>query len=139
MNRNRVVRDAPGNYTLYTAAGDEFACTRWYEKKTDAWHVKLPKDNPTGRTYIRESLFGSQGIYEFEDKTEHRTGLVTGGWRAKMTPDEAAKVAEAEALIESIKQAASARVVEKVDPNSEEGLLAQIATLKAKLAKAQQG
>lgn len=133
--KNRVVRDAQGNYTLTTTAGDEFACTRWYEKKTDAWHVKLPKDNPTGRTYIRESLFGTSGAYEFADKTEHRTGLATGGWRAKMTPDEARKVAEAEAIIEAIKAEASKRVVEKVDPNSIEGLEARMAELKAKLAR----
>ena len=54
-----------------------------------------------------------------------------------MTPEEAKLVAEAEATIERIKAEASARVVEKVDPNSEEGLLAQIAKLQAKLAKAQ--
>ena len=134
MNKNRVVRDAQGRYTLTTIAGDEFACTRWYEKKTDAWHIKLPKDNPTGRTYIRESLFGTSGAYEFDDKTEHRTGLATGGWRAKMTPDEAKKVADAEAIIEAIKAEASARVVEKVDPNSIEGLEAMIVKSYVKLA-----
>lgn len=135
---NRVVKTENG-YTLITAEGMEYPCTRWYEKKTDAWHVKLPKEGQeaTGRTYIRESHFANSDTYEFETKTEHRVGLASGGWRAKMTPEEAKLVAEAEATIERIKAEASARVVEKVDPNSEEGLLAQIAKLQAKLAKAQ--
>lgn len=137
MSMNKVIRDAEGNYTLHTAEGQTYPCTRWYEKKIEAWHVKLPKDNPTGRTYIRESHFATTDTYEFENKTEHRSGLTSGGWRAKMTPDEAKQVAEAEALIERIKAEASARTIEKVDPNSEEGLLAQITKLQAKLAKAQ--
>ena len=133
---NRVIKTENG-YSLITAEGMEYPCTRWYEKKTDAWHVKLSKEGQeaTGRTYIRESHFANSDIYEFETKTEHRIGLASGGWRAKMTAEEAKLVAEAEATIERIKAEASARVVEKVDPNSEEGLLAQIAKYQAKLAK----
>ena len=52
-----------------------------------------------------------------------------------MTPEEAKKVAEAEALIESIKKAAMARMPEKPDPNSIEGLEARIAKLLAKKAQ----
>jgi len=132
---NKIVKTESG-YVLHCETGETFDCTRWYEKKTDAWHVKLPAGNPSGRTYVRESNFANSDIYEFETKTEHRTGLATGGWRAKMTADEAKQVAEAEALIASIKEAAMARVTEKVDPNSVEGLEAQIAKLQAKLAKA---
>ena len=109
-------------------------CTIWYEKKTDKNHVKLPKDNPSGRTYIRQDKVDA-GPVEFDQKTEFRTGLTGGGWKSKMTADEAKQVAEAEALIESIKKAASARVVEKLDPNSAEGIQAAIEKLKAKLAK----
>lgn len=136
---NKIEKLENGSYILTTAEGEKYPCARWYEKKTDAWHVKLNKDGQeaTGRTYIRESYFANSDTYEFENKTEHRTGLATGGWRAKMTPDEAKKVAEAEATIERIKAEASARMVEKVDPNSEEGLLAQIAKYQAKLAKVQ--
>lgn len=132
---NKIVKNGE-NYTLTTTSGNTYPCTRWYEKKTDAWHVKLSKEGQeaTGRTYIRESHFANSDIYEFENKTEHRTGLASGGWRTKMTAEEAKLVAEAEATIERIKAAASARVVEKVDPNSEEGLMAQIAKLQAKLA-----
>lgn len=132
---NKIVKNGE-NYTLTTTNGNTYNCTRWYEKKTDSWHVKIPKEGieECGRTYIRESRFANSDIYEFEDKTEHRTGLASGGWRTKMTAEEAKLVAEAEATIERIKAAASARVVEKVDPNSEEGLMAQIAKLQAKLA-----
>lgn len=110
-------------------------CTIWYEKKTDKNHVKLPKDNPSGRTYIRQDKVDA-GPVEFDQKTEFRTGLAGGGWKSKMTADEAKQVADAEALIASIRATASARVVEKLDPNSVEGIQAAIDKLKAKLAKA---
>ena len=121
-----ILSEIGGTYTA--------ECTIWYEKKTGENHVKLPKDNPSGRTYIRQKKVDA-GPVEFEQKTEFRTGLVGGGWRSKMTADEAKQVAEAEALIERIKKAASARKVEKVDPNSEEGIRAAIEKLQAKLAK----
>lgn len=134
---NKVVKSVNSkgevSYVLTTDDGQKFDCTRWYEKKTDAWHVKLPKDNPSGRTYIRESNFDNSDVYTFETKTNHRTGLVGGGWRSKLTPDEAKQLEKAEATIDKIKKAASARTIEKVDPNSAEGLQLAIARLTAKL------
>lgn len=129
VSKNGVV-----NYVLYTEDGQEFDCSRWYEKKTDAWHVKLPKDNPSGRTYIRESYFADKNELTFETKTEHRTGLSGGGWRRKMTPEELKQVTEAENLIAKIREAASKRVIKKVDPNSIEGLEAEIMRMQEKLA-----
>lgn len=132
---NKVVKNTNNTYTLTTDSGESFVCTRWFEKKTDAWHVKLPANNPTGRTYIRESLFVN-GAYQFEDKvTGPRVLGPNGGWRARMTPEESKKVAEAEALIESIKTMAMARVPQKLDLNSVEGLEAEIAKLLAKKAQ----
>lgn len=130
-----IIEKTENGYILTTFDGQEFVCSRWFEKKVERWHVVVPKEarEICGRTYIRESNFDNSNIYEFETKTEHRTGLTSGGWRAKMTPEEAKLVAEAEATIERIKAEASARVVEKVDPNSEEGIMAQIAKLQAKL------
>ena len=137
---NKIVKalDANGqpSYNVITEDGKTAACTRWYEKKTDAWHIKLPKDNASGRTYIRESLLTDKTEYEFETKTEHRTGLVGGGWKSKMTPDEAKRMTELEAEIEAIKKTASARQPEKVDPNSVEAIEAAIEKYKAKLAAA---
>ena len=121
-----VLSEVGGTYTE--------KCTIWYEKKTDKNHVKLPKDNPSGRTYIRQDKVDA-GPVEFDQKTEFRTGLASGGWKSKMTADEAKQVADAEALIEAIKATASARVVEKVDPNSEEGIKLQIEKLRLKLSK----
>lgn len=131
---NKIIKTEYG-YTLITENDNEYPCTRWYEKKTDSWHVKLSKEGQaeTGRTYIRENHFVNSDIYEFENKTEHRTGLASGGWRAKMTDDERKQVEEAEKLIESIKSICMTREVEKVDPNSEEGILLQIERLKKKL------
>ena len=132
-----VINKTNEGYILTTQDGQTYICTRWYEKKVDKWHVVVPKEarNICGRTYIRESYFDNSDIYEFETKTEHRTGLTSGGWRSKMTDDERKQVEEAEALIESIKSECMKREVEKVDPNSEEGILAQIAKMQAKLAK----
>ncbi len=134
MKKFRV--EKVGDEYILSEVGGTYSekCTIFYEKKTNKNHVKLPKDNPSGRTYIRQEKVDA-GPVEFEEKTVFRTGLVGGGWRSKMTADEAKQVAEAEALIESIKKAASARKVEKVDPNSVEGIQAAIEKLQAKLAK----
>lgn len=134
MTKNLITRDENNQYTLTTPDGKTYPCTRWYEKKTNAWHVKLPKDNPTGRTYVRESLFINDKYY-FDDKTEHRTGLTAGGWRSKMTKEEARQVEEAEKLIERIKNEASQRVTPKVDMNSIEGIEMMIKRLEEKREK----
>ena len=133
---NKIEKLENGSYILTTTDGQTFACSRWFEKKVERWHVVVPKEarDICGRTYIRESYFDNSDIYEFETKTEHRTGLASGGWRAKMTDDEKKLVEEAEATIERIKSLCMTREVEKVDPNSEEGIMAQIARLQAKLA-----
>lgn len=134
--KNRIVK-VNGQYILTTEDGQEFVCSRWFEKKVERWHVVVPKEarELCGRTYIRESYFDNSDTYEFDTKTEHRTGLSGGGWRSKMTPEEAKLVEEAESTIERIKSECMKREVEKVDPNSEEGLMAQIAKIQAKLAK----
>lgn len=133
--KKTIAKDGSVSYTLIAENGEKFPCSRWYEKKTGSWHVKLPKDNPGGRTYVRESFFENADVYEFETKTEFRTGLTSGGWRAKMTEEEAAEMEKLEARIAEIKKAASARETVKIDPNSPEGIALQIEKLKAKLAK----
>ena len=134
---NKIEKLENGSYLLTTADGQTFTCSRWFENKTQKYHVLVPKParDICGRTYIRESNFDNTNIYEFETKTEHRTGLTSGGWRSKMTDDEKKLVEEAEKTIERIKSLCMSREVEKVDPNSEEGILAQIAKLQAKLTK----
>lgn len=124
-------------YMLYTETGEKFPCTRWFEKKTGQWHVKLPKDNPSGRTYIRESYFDKGDEVEFETKTEFRKGLSSGGWRSKLTPEEIDEVKHHELMIENIKRVAMTREIKKLDPNSIEGMMAMMAKLQAKLEKAQ--
>lgn len=123
-------------YKLITNSGKEQDCILWYEKKTEAWHVKLPKNNESGRTYVRKSIVDAlPNGYEFETKTTHRTGLTGGGWRAKMTPEEAKRMKELEFEMAKIKSDCINRKVEKLDPNSEEGIQAQIDKLMAKMAK----
>lgn len=129
---NKVTKLANGKYVLTCENGETFECTRWYEKKTDAWHVKLPKDNPSGRTYIRESNFKDKDVYEFETKTEHREGMSYGGWKSKLTEEEKLEIEQIEKRYLEIKEAASKRVVELTE---EEKLLAQIAKLQERLNK----
>lgn len=126
-------------YTLITESGETATCTRFHEKKTDKWHVKLPKDNTTGRLFVSEALLADKTEFEFADKTEHRSGLSGGGWKAKLTPEEVTQLAEHEAAIEAIKKAAQARVVKKAksvkpDLDTVEGIEAEIARLMAKMA-----
>lgn len=135
---NKIMKTENG-YILETFDGQKFTCSRWFEKKTNHWHVKVPKDGAEicGRTYIREKFFENSDTYEFETKTEHRTGLSSGGWRAKMTEEEKKLVEEAESTIERIKNLCMTRETEKIDPNSIEGLMAQIARLQKKLESKQ--
>ena len=132
---NKIEKLEDGSYILTTADGQTFVCSRWFENKTQKYHVVVPKQarDLCGRTYIRESNFDNSDIYEFETKTEHRTGLASGGWRSKMTDDERKLVEDAEKTIERIKSICMTREVKKVDPNSEEGIIAEIERLKKKL------
>jgi hypothetical protein len=133
---NKITKLENGNYQLETENGNVYPCSRWFEKKTNSWHVKLTKEGSeeTGRTYIRESKIVN-GIYEFETKTEHREGLSYGGWKSKLTEEEKVELETYEKGIERLKEIASKREVKKVDPNSEEGLMLAIAKYQAKLAK----
>ncbi len=133
---NRIER-TNGKYILTTENGNVYECQRWLEKKPnkEVYHVVVPKEarEICGRTYIRESYFDNKDIYEFETKTEHREGLGGGGWRSRLTTEETKRLEEAEKTIEELKKIGMERTPEKVDPNSEEGILLQIEKLKAKL------
>jgi hypothetical protein len=135
MNRIERIDD---KYILTTEDGSIYECKRWLENKPNksVWHVVVPKEarDICGRTYIRESYFDDKDIYEFENKTEHRIGLGGGGWRSRLTEEETKRLEEAEKTIEELKKIGMERTPEKVDPNSEEGILLQIAKLQAKLA-----
>ena len=132
---NKIERTNEGKYILTVENGNTYECKRWHEKSKNKWHVVVPEEarETCGRTYIRESYFDNKDIYEFETKTEHREGLGGGGWRSRLTTEETKRLEEAERTIEELKKIGMERTPEKVDPNSEEGLLLQIAKLQAKL------
>ena len=135
---NKIVKtskDGRNTYTLTTENGQSMECSVWFEKKTNQWHVKLPKDNPSGRTYVRLSNFDKSDIYEFETKTEFRTGLTSGGWKSKMTEEEKVEMDKLEKRIDEIKNLCQSRKVPKVDPNSIEGIELMIKKLQEKLSK----
>lgn len=131
---NRIVKLENGNYQLETTSGNVYPCSRWFEKKTDSWHVKISKEGSEecGRTYVRESKIVN-GVYEFETKTEHREGLSGGGWRSRMTEEEKRLVEEAEKTIERIKSECMKRETPKVEKNTEEWYLQEIERLQKKL------
>lgn len=133
MNRIEKIGD---KYVLTLENGKKFNCTRWYEKKVDTWHILVPKEarDICGRTYIREK-FLENGSYEFENKTEHRTGMTTGGWRSKLTPEETEELKKAEETIERLKKIGMEREIPKVDPNSIEGIEKMIQRLLEKQKK----
>lgn len=132
---NTIEKTEKGYY-LTCEDGTRYLCERWYEKKTEAWHIKLPTGNPSGRTYVRESKFNNTNIYEFETKTEHRSGLGTGGWRARMTPEETEELKAAEAVIERIKNECLKRETPKLERGTREWYEAEIAKLQKKLESA---
>ena len=128
-NINKITRIGKQTWKLECFNGETFDCKEWFEKKTGKWHVKLPADNPSGRTYIRvDKIIGDE--FEFETKTEHREGL---GWKDRMTDEEKKQWQACEETMAKIKKACEERQPEKLEKNSEEWLLAEIAKLTAKL------
>lgn len=133
--KNIITKTEEGKYILTTTDGQEFECTRWYEKKVDKWHVLVPKEarELCGRTYIRESYFDNSDIYEFETKTEHREGIGSGGWKARLTPEELEEYESHEKRMEELRQIALSRPVKEL--TEEEKIQAQIDRMMARLAK----
>lgn len=124
---NRIEKLENGTYVLTCENGEEFICTRWYEKKKDYWHVCPPKKGVEicGRSYIRESFFDKSNVYEFETKTEHREGLGNGGWKSRLTEDEKAEYEALEARMEELKKLALSRPAKEL--SEEEKLEREIA------------
>ena len=133
---NRIEKNN-GIYTLTTIDGQKFTCDRWYEKKVDKWHVRIPVEarEICGRTYVRESHFDDKNIYEFETKTEHREGLGNGGWKNRLTPEELKEYEAHEKRMAELKDLAMSRPIPEL--TEEEKLMREIAKLQAKLAEKQ--
>ena len=130
---NKLTMNAFGEYIVECENGETIKATRWFEKKTGAWHVKLPADNPTGRTYIRESLI-KDGHYEFETKTSGPRVLgPQGNWRSRLTEEEQKELKEAEETIERLKQIGLSRKPEKKTIAQYEKELADMKALYEKL------
>ena len=136
MNRIEIVN---GEYILTLENGEKYTCRRWLEKKNDKemWHIVVPKEarEICGRTYIRESYFDDKDYYEFENKTEHRSGIGSGGWRTRLTKEELVKLEMVEKTIEDLKKIAMERTPVKIDMNSKEGILLMMEKLQKKLAE----
>ena len=129
---NKLIKKADG-YIVECENGETIKATRWFEKKTGAWHIKLPADNPTGRTYIRESLVKNDE-YEFETKTSGSRVLgPQGNWRSRLTEEEQKELKAAEETIERLKQIGLLRKPEKKTIAQYEKELADMKALYEKL------
>lgn len=129
---NKIVREN-GKYVLICENGEKMACTRWFENKTQKWHVKLPKNNPSGREYVREDKIVGD-YYEFPTKTEHRSGLsYANDWKARMTNEERQTYEQCVLWLEQIKTTCLARAPKEL--TEEEKLEREIAKLQSKLNK----
>ncbi|MBO7323426.1 MAG: hypothetical protein J6U51_07580 [Bacteroidales bacterium] len=135
--KNTLIKLENGTYEVTLSNGQTYPCRRWLEKKPnkEMWHVVLPKEASQicGRTYIRESYFDNSDIYEFEDKTEHRSGIGQGGWKSRLTPEELEEYESHEKRMEELKQVALSRPIR--EKTEMEKLREQIAKLKMKLEK----
>ena len=106
---NKVEKLGNGGYQLVCEDGSIYPCERWYEKSSGCFHVRLPKDNPSGRQYIRESFFETRDVVEFETKTAHRVlgpqsaspATPKVDWKSLLTDEESDIVAEHEAVIKT--------------------------------------
>lgn len=108
---NKIIRTIENGNAVYTCiaeSGTTIKCTRWYEKKTGEWYVKLPKENETGREYIREKKITSDE-YEFETKTTGPRVLGSTNWRSRLTPEETKELEAAEKTIERLKNLGMSR------------------------------
>lgn len=134
---NRIEKRKLGEETTYyliTEDNKEQKCELWFEKKTNQYHIKLPKDNSSGRTYIRLSKLDNCDTYEFETKTEFRT-LGSTNWETLLTDDEKQELQKCRDRIEELKQIGKSRTPEKPEKNSAEYIELQIKKLREKLMK----
>lgn len=105
------IKKVENKYILTCEDGSIFDCELWYEKKTSKWYIKLPKGNPSGRTYITKTLVDNSKdqTYEFQTKTEFRSGLSGGGWRNRLTDEEKQELKTYEEGIEKLKRIGMSR------------------------------
>ena len=115
------------DYILETEDGQQFICKEWFEKKTNEWYIHLPKDNPSGREYIRKKKLIDDSI-EFESKT---TGprVLGSSLDSLLTKEEKEEIAKLKNRIKEIEEAAKARKPEKLNLNDPESISREIARL----------
>lgn len=128
---NKIEKTQNG-YFLVTGDGQRMVCKEWYEKSKDRWHIVLPKDNPTGRTYITKQLVDESpnGIYGFENRTEPPRELGGNSWKSRLTPEELEEINQLQARYEEIKKVAMERKPRELSP--EEKLQQEIEKLAKK-------
>ena len=140
---NKIVRKinelGVETFILYQENGTELLCEKWFEKKINDFHVKIPvKGNFTGRTYVRLNKIINDE-YLFDNKLSHRENISSGGWRSRLNDIEKVRLLELENEIEGLKKLGKSRKAEKVEKDinkmSKEQLEKMILECQKKLGK----
>lgn len=131
---NKVFKKEDKYYLQCDGSKKSEEISTWFEKKSGITWLKLPKDNPTGRTYISLNKLDKTGSYEFETKTTGpRTLVVTWNWKSRMTDEESKKYEECQNYIEMIRNECMNR--KPVELTEKEKLELEIKKLQEKLKK----
>lgn len=104
---NKITKINENEYKLYLEDNSSYTPKLWLEKKTNEYHLVLPKEasEKCGRTYIRKKLIDQTGEYCFENKTNHRENMTySNNWRNRMTDEEKKLYEECEKTMNKIKE-----------------------------------
>lgn len=130
---NKVYKKEEKYYLQCDGSKKSEEISTWFEKKSGITWLKLPKDNPTGRTYISLNKLVNDS-YEFENKTTGpRTLVVTWNWKQRMTEEERYIYEDCQNTIETIRNDCMTR--KPVELTEEEKLNLEIQKLQEKLKK----
>lgn len=134
---SNTITATQNGYTITTAEGHIIHAVRWFEAKTGKWHIRLPKNNSTGREFIREDKFLA-GETTFESKTTGPRVLGPSAnkgeavqWHDVLDKDDKRKLAAAVETIKSLKD----KALKILNPpvGSEAYYLKEIAKMNARL------
>lgn len=125
------------------ASGKELKNTFWFEKSKNKYHIRIDEANSANRKYVSAKEFEANKTgndYVVEDKTTGPRVMGTSNPDKKFVPFmEADEKAFVERIWTELAKLHEANKPGKVDPNSEEGLVAAIKRAEAKLAAMKAG
>lgn len=134
---SNTITATQNGYTITTAEGHIIHAVRFFETKTGKWHIRLPKNNSTGREFIREDKFLA-GETTFENKTTGPRVLGPSAkkgeavqWQEILNEEEKSELAAAVETIKRLKD----KALKIINPpvGSEAYYIREIEKMKARL------